>query len=75
MNDRDVQKRIYIERKVLNLLDGGCQLPLGVYCEEEYGIMKTWVSQAENAEGIPKRLYTENTSAEEIIELLKSKRK
>ena len=41
--------------------------------EEEYGIMKTWVSQAENAEGIPKRLYTENASAEEIIELLKAK--
>jgi len=35
--------------------------------------MKTWVSQAENAEGIPKRLYTENTSAEEIVELLKAK--
>ena len=73
MNDRDVQKRIYIERKVLNLLDGGCQLPLGVYCEEEYGIMKTWVSQAETSEGIPKRLYVENTSAEEIVKLLKTK--
>jgi len=70
MNDRAVQKRINIERKVLNLLDGGCQLPLGVYCEEEYGIMKTWVSQAETWDGIPKRLYVENTSAEEIVELL-----
>lgn len=35
MNNSEVQKRISLERKVLNLLDGGCQLPLGVYCTEE----------------------------------------
>lgn len=35
INHEDVQKRIKIERKVLNLMDGGCQLPLGVYCTEE----------------------------------------
>jgi len=35
MNFPDVQKRIELERKVLNLLDGGCQLPLGVYCTPE----------------------------------------
>lgn len=33
MNSSEVQKRIGLERKVLNLLDGGCQLPLGVYCD------------------------------------------
>ncbi|MFN5634617.1 MAG: hydroxymethylbilane synthase, partial [Flavobacteriia bacterium] len=32
MNHPEVQKRIAVERKVLNLMDGGCQLPLGVYC-------------------------------------------
>lgn len=35
LNHQDVQNRIAIERKVLNLMDGGCQLPLGVYCNEE----------------------------------------
>ena len=35
MNFPEVQKRIELERKVLNLLDGGCQLPLGVYCTPE----------------------------------------
>ena len=35
MNYPDVQQRIELERKVLNLLDGGCQLPLGVYCTED----------------------------------------
>lgn len=35
MNHNDVQERIELERKVLNLLQGGCQLPLGAYCSEE----------------------------------------
>jgi hydroxymethylbilane synthase len=34
LNHSDVQRRIGVERKVLNLLQGGCQLPLGVYCDE-----------------------------------------
>lgn len=34
MNHPVVQKQIAVERKVLNLLQGGCQLPLGVYCDE-----------------------------------------
>lgn len=34
LNHPDVQDRIAIERKVLNMLDGGCQLPLGVYHDE-----------------------------------------
>ena len=35
INFPEVQKRIELERKILNLLDGGCQLPLGVYCDEQ----------------------------------------
>jgi uroporphyrinogen-III synthase len=33
LNHADVAEQIYIERKTLNLFDGGCQLPLGVYCD------------------------------------------
>lgn len=32
LNHEDVAANIAIERKVLNRLDGGCRLPLGVYC-------------------------------------------
>jgi hydroxymethylbilane synthase len=35
MNDEVVQRQIGIERSVLRNLDGGCQLPLGIYCDEE----------------------------------------
>ena len=34
LNHTEVQRRIGVERKVLNLMEGGCQLPLGVYCDE-----------------------------------------
>ena len=36
INDFKVQKLVHLERSVLNLLDGGCQLPLGVYCDNKY---------------------------------------
>ncbi|MGB0914640.1 MAG: hydroxymethylbilane synthase [Crocinitomicaceae bacterium] len=48
MNFPEVQKRIELERKVLNLLDGGCQLPLGVYCDEAHNL---FVSFADGLEG------------------------
>lgn len=34
INHPEVQRRIAVERKVLNLMQGGCQLPLGVYCDD-----------------------------------------
>ena len=36
MNDTAVETCISLERKILNLLDGGCQLPLGAYCTEDH---------------------------------------
>jgi len=47
MNHPEVQKRIAVERKVLNLMDGGCQLPLGVYCTPDHAV---YVSHATNWE-------------------------
>ena len=36
INDPAVEKLVHLERSVLNLMDGGCQLPLGVYCDNKY---------------------------------------
>ena len=47
LNHSEVQEQIQVERKVLNLLQGGCQLPLGVYCTEN-GIV--YVSHCQNWE-------------------------
>lgn len=35
ISKRDVAQRTNVERRVLQRLDGGCQLPLGVYCEQD----------------------------------------
>jgi hydroxymethylbilane synthase len=34
----DVRRRIGVERAVLNQLEGGCQLPLGVYCPDDHHV-------------------------------------
>lgn len=46
MNHKDVQIRIGLERKVLNLMDGGCQLPLGVYCNENHQLYVSYATDA-----------------------------
>jgi hydroxymethylbilane synthase len=43
--------QIAIERKVLNLMQGGCQLPLGVYCDLEnvfVSFAKDWTTGSQN---------------------------
>lgn len=46
MNFPKVQQRIELERKVLNLLEGGCQLPLGVYCNEDHELFVSYAKGA-----------------------------
>lgn len=66
LNDKEVQRRISFERKVLNLMEGGCQLPLGVYCDENNTL---FASYAPNAEG--NRVYKTYTLAEDtdVVEM------
>lgn len=48
ISKREVAEQTNVERKVLQMMDGGCHLPLGVYCEKDdmgyfhaYGAMGT----------------------------------
>ena len=74
INSSETQRNIEFERKVLNLLNGGCQLPLGVYCETENDTIKSWVSMASSFNDIPFRLYKEGSSPEQIVEQLISEK-
>ncbi len=47
INVESVQKRVELERQVLSLLDGGCQLPLGVYCDEMNNLFVSYASDKE----------------------------
>lgn len=67
INHADVAQRIGVERKVLNLLEGGCQLPLGVYCETE---TKVYVSHAKNWEDGADWMLFEFDETDEIAELI-----
>ncbi|MFL2570521.1 MAG: hydroxymethylbilane synthase [Parvicellaceae bacterium] len=70
INSLATQQEIKLERKILNLFNGGCQLPLGVYCEQDVLTSKVWVSILKDGSSSPLRLYKENCSAEEIVELI-----
>ncbi len=74
LNSDTVQETIAVERKVLNLFEGGCQLPLGVYCIKEGATYKAWAAASKTWEDFPKRIYTEALStaamAQNIVEQL-----
>lgn len=64
INDLDVLIKINIERQILNMFDGGCQLPLGAYCDTEEDDedrlrFKVWVSVASAWNEQPKQMYFE----------------
>lgn len=48
---------IDVERRVLNLFEGGCHMPLGCYCRKEDGQYEVWTSKAESDEDFPDRLF------------------
>jgi hydroxymethylbilane synthase len=64
LNSEKVEGTIGIERKILNLFDGGCQLPLGVYCIREDNKFKVWASKSESWDAMPRRIYRESFTAD-----------
>ncbi len=65
-----------VERKILNLMDGGCQLPLGAYCTEDLaGNLHCYVCYSpDNNEGLIHTNLSQNTHlgmAETIVNQLK----
>lgn len=79
INDPATAEQIAVERKVLNLFEGGCHMPLGCYCKKEDGKYEVWTSKAENDEDFPDRLFyrVENLEglAEKIVSRFSKERK
>jgi len=79
LNHPDTVSEIAVERKVLNLFEGGCHMPLGCYCKKENGQYEVWTSKAETDEHFPDRLFyrVENLDglAEKIVSRFKAIRK
>ena len=71
MHHQAVHNKIRVERKILNLLEGGCQLPLGVYCDENNGIHVSYSKSAEHPAQVMKFENTAFDIAEQIVAQLK----
>ena len=73
LNHKEVAETIAVERKILNLFDGGCQLPLGSFCEKEENkngeiIFKARVAKADSWNQFPKYIYVESKKLEGLAE-------
>lgn len=73
----DVSEITNIERKVLSLLDGGCQMPLGVHCQKDNnGHFHIWAAKAEAWNKPVKRVHLSSSTSfelpEQVVEQLKS---
>lgn len=69
----EVEECIRVERTVLNLFDGGCQLPLGVFCEkvlndDDQPVFRVFAAKASAWDKKPVYLYYETSSAEGLAE-------
>lgn len=73
INDAAVAEVIAVERKVLNLFDGGCHAPLGCYCQKNEDTFEVWTSKANQATEFPDRFYIEAKTTEGLAEKIVSK--
>lgn len=75
INRPEVAVQTGIERKVLNLFQGGCQMPVGVYCEydDDQELYKVWTSKSESWDRLPVGIYTESKNAGSLPEKIVSK--
>ena len=58
-----------VERKVLRLLEGGCQMPLGVYCEKDpIGNYHVWAALADSWSSPLKRVRLSSSTHFELAD-------
>jgi len=81
LNHKEVSETISVERKILNLFDGGCQLPLGVICEKNENedgrtIYNVRAAKADVWNKFPKYVYVQSKKteglAEKVVEKIKN---
>ncbi len=75
IHNHEVAELTNVERKVLNMMDGGCHLPLGVYCrKDDMGYYHTEAFYAANESGNGKRvtisLSTTSGMAQKVYDAL-----
>jgi hydroxymethylbilane synthase len=67
LNDKEVAQLIKVERTILNRLDGGCQLPLGVYCPD---LQNLYVSHSTSANEAATVRHYQHENVSQIIDMV-----
>ncbi len=73
INDASIVEEIAVERKVLNLFEGGCHMPLGCYCRKKDDKFEVWTSKADSADDFPIRLFIRANSTENLAQQIVAK--
>ena len=73
LNHPDVAEQIGLERKVLNMFDGGCHMPLGCYCRKDGAFYQVWTSKANEGDEFPDRLFMQSKTINGLAEKIVSK--
>lgn len=73
IHDKATAEEIAVERKVLNLFEGGCHMPLGCFCKKDDGYFEVWTSKAETDEDFPDRLFLRAETTEGLAEKIVAK--
>jgi hydroxymethylbilane synthase len=68
LHDADVAERLAVERRILNLFQGGCQLPLGSFCVKESDKLKVWTAMSEQWNTPVILDHSEGIHAEELAQ-------
>jgi hydroxymethylbilane synthase len=73
LNNPVVAEQIGVERKVLNMFEGGCQLPLGCYCRKDGSFFQVWTAKASDGTDFPDRLFIQSKTTKGLAEKIVSK--
>jgi hydroxymethylbilane synthase len=68
INASQIQRNIHIERKVLNRMQGGCQLPLGVHAKYQDDHYHVWVAFAKSWNEKVLKFELTGTDESELVE-------
>jgi len=73
LHNAEIAEQISVERKVLNMFNGGCHMPLGCYCRKENDKFQVWTSKADAGDAFPDRHFIEAETTEGLAEKIVAK--
>jgi hydroxymethylbilane synthase len=69
LHDEQVANAIAIERKILNLFEGGCHMPMGAYVQQTTEHTKLWVSMADDENAKARRFFYQGATQHDLAEM------